>query len=89
MWSEEVLDFVVGLDGLTLEDNLVEIVFLELVDLDSHLKQVLVEEVVVSGEVILGEGDVVQLANVGHVEDCEALFEFVWQLLHVLPVADR
>ena len=83
-----MLDFVVGLDGLAFEDNLVEIVFLELVDLDSHLNQVLVEEVVVSGKVIFGEGDVVQLANVVHVEDSEALFEFVWKLLHVLSVAE-
>jgi len=47
----------------------------------------LVEEVRVGCEVILREGDVVELANVCHVEDSEALLEFVWQLFHIFLVA--
>ena len=47
-----------------------------------------VQQVLVFSLVCLGEGNVVELADVAAVVDGEALLEFIWQLLHVLFVAN-
>ena len=44
---------------------------------------------VITGRGLMHEADVVQLLDVGHVEDREAPLEFLGQLLYVLFVAQR
>ncbi len=85
-----MLNLVVSLNILAVDDHLVEVVLFELVDFDALAKEALMEESLVLSQVaaLFRESDVVQLADVAHVVDCGALLELVWQLFHVLSVAD-
>ena len=87
--SEELLNLIVGLDSLAFNDNLMEVVLFKLVDLNILAQKALMQESLVFSEVSLWERDVVQLLDVAHVVDCEALFELIWELLDVFLVAQR
>ena len=86
--SEEMLNLIISLNGLALEDNFVEVVLLELVNLDPLTQKALMKESLVLSEVSLREPNAIQLPNIAHIVDREALFELIRELLDVLFVAD-
>ena len=87
--SEELLNLIVRLDSLALNDNLMEVVLFKFVDFNILAQKALVQESLVFSEVSLWERDVVQLLDVAHVVDCEALLELIWQLFDIFLVAQR
>lgn len=83
-----MLDLIVNINDFAVKHNFVEVVCFELIDLDSLRYQMFVQQVLVFSLACFGEGNVVKLANVADIIDGEALLELIWQLLHVLFVAN-
>jgi hypothetical protein len=89
-----MINFIVRQYFLAFKHGFVESVFLILLDVDSHLGESVVEELIfavgcVASGVLVTEGDFAQLLDVLNVINRKAFFEFFRELFNVLFVTNR